>query len=119
MGDSQCDCQASYPCRWAAIERLLMKVILLIGIVALCCAGFADTTKSLSSANLVEPLRPYVRQIANELDKISPERKAALAEIAATIAARLGSGKDVNLTFICTHNSRRPTGLHGTSLSEN
>jgi hypothetical protein len=30
-----------------------------------------------------------------------------LDEIAATIAARLEAGADANLTFICTHNSRR------------
>jgi len=84
-----------------------MKVITSIGIVALCCVGCTVTTKPLSRANLVEPLCPYVSQIASELDEISPDRKVLLAEIGATIAARLGSGEDANLTFICTHNSRR------------
>ena len=84
-----------------------MKVIMSIGIIALCCAGCTVTPRSISHANLVEPLRPYVSKIANESDRISPDRKVFLAEIAVTIAARIESGEDANLTFICTHNSRR------------
>jgi arsenate reductase len=84
-----------------------MKVIMSIGIVALCCAGCRVTPKPPSNADFVEPLRPYVSKIANELNRISPERKVLLAEIAVSTAARLESGEDANLTFICTHNSRR------------
>src|SRR6185369_5740396 len=35
------------------------------------------------------------------------ERKVVLDEIASTITARLEDGHDADLTFICTHNSRR------------
>jgi arsenate reductase len=46
-------------------------------------------------------------EVIGELDSISAERKVVLDEIAATAATRLADGLDANLTFICTHNSRR------------
>lgn len=84
-----------------------MKIITIIGIIALSCIGYTIATMSPSGKKLIEPLRPYVSQIVNELDTISQERTAVLDEIASTITARLESGEDANLTFICTHNSRR------------
>jgi len=48
-----------------------------------------------------------VKEVANELGKGSAERKVVLGEIAASIAAQLEAGNRAQLTFICTHNSRR------------
>jgi len=84
-----------------------MKVMILMVVGALCCAGCTNSTSSLSQADLVEPLVPFVSQTADELHKVPPARRALLADIATATAARLKSGKDANLTFICTHNSRR------------
>jgi arsenate reductase len=84
-----------------------MKPILILGIVALCVGGCSTAPHAQPSANLLPPLRSYVDEVANELDAISDERKVVLGEIAATIAERLGDGVDANVTFICTHNSRR------------
>ena len=95
---------------WGRIEQdviVSMKAIFTIGLIALCCAGCSCTRQSRSNANLLPTLRPYVNEVANELDRVSPERKIVLNEIAASIATRLEAGKPAQLTFICTHNSRR------------
>ena len=85
-----------------------MKPIILVGIVALCATGCATTTATKpSDAKLLPSLRPYVHEVAGDLNSISDERKAMLNDVAATIAKRLEAGGDANLTFICTHNSRR------------
>jgi arsenate reductase len=84
-----------------------MKAIILIGLLALCCAGCSTARPPGSNANLLPTLRPYVREIVNELPRVSAERRAVLDEIATNIAARLQAGKPAQLTFICTHNSRR------------
>jgi arsenate reductase len=71
------------------------------------CSGCTTTRHSNSDANLLPALRPYVNEVAHELAFVTSERRAVLDEIAATIAARLNSGNEAQLTFICTHNSRR------------
>lgn len=45
--------------------------------------------------------------LGNSFDSISEERKKLLIELSDYIANRLKEEKDVSLTFICTHNSRR------------
>lgn len=84
-----------------------MQAIFTIGLVAVGCAGCSHPLPSQANAGLLPPLRPYVNEVANELDAVPEKRKAVLAEIATTIAARLETGADAKLTFICTHNSRR------------
>lgn len=87
-----------------------MKLIATISIVAFFVAGCstaATTPQAEPEAKLLPPLRSYVDEVAGELDTISDERKVVLGQIAASIAARLEDGADANVTFICTHNSRR------------
>jgi arsenate reductase (thioredoxin) len=85
-----------------------MRSIVTLSIVALLCAGCSTTPPPAESkANLLPPLRSYVDEVASELNQISSERKVVLGEIAKTMAARLEEGHDANVTFICTHNSRR------------
>jgi protein-tyrosine-phosphatase len=48
-----------------------------------------------------------VNELAGELDILPAERKVVLGAIAADIVARLEAGQAAQLTFICTHNSRR------------
>jgi arsenate reductase len=86
---------------------LLVKSIIVLSIVAQCGSAFAETPQPPSDARLLPALRPYVNEVARELTTISAERKKVLDEIAATIAARLQRGLQADLTFICTHNSRR------------
>jgi arsenate reductase len=84
-----------------------MKSIITLGIVAFCLAGCSTAPQTQPNANLLPGLRPYVDKVADELGAISDERKVVLGEIAASIAERLEDGVDANVTFICTHNSRR------------
>src|SRR5262245_44872270 len=84
-----------------------MKSIVIPGIIALCLVGCATAPEAKPSATLLPPLRSYSDEVAAELDVLSEERKVVLGEIAATIVTRLEDGHDANLTFICTHNSRR------------
>lgn len=84
-----------------------MKAIITVAIFAVCCAGCSSTRQSQSNEGLLPALRTYVNQVANELAQVPEERKVVLGEIAAALAARLATGEDASLTFICTHNSRR------------
>jgi len=84
-----------------------MKTIINIGIVAICCAACSTTRHSASNSNLLPALRPYVEEIANELEMVSAERRVVLDAIASNIVAQLKAGKPAQMTFICTHNSRR------------
>lgn len=56
---------------------------------------------------MYEVLRAYLNQRASEAGQIESRRRAELAEIAGYIRDRLHRGERVQLTFICTHNSRR------------
>lgn len=84
-----------------------MKKSILAGVVVLWCAACSTTRPSVSNANVLPSLRPYVGQVANELTMVSAERRVVLDAIAADIAAQLEAGKAVQLTFICSQNSRR------------
>jgi len=83
-----------------------MRTIIAIGVVGFC-AGCSTAPQSQSNVNLLPALRPYVKQVAREVETISPERKQVLNAIATDVTARLEAGKSAELTFICTHNSRR------------
>ncbi len=52
-------------------------------------------------------IEAYVALRANELDQIPPERKQELEQLADYIRGCHAKGVAVNLTFVCTHNSRR------------
>ena len=84
-----------------------MNAIFAISIIALCCAECSGADESEPKANLLPALRPYVKEVAGELDKVPAERKVVLNEIVASITAQLEADKPAQLTFICTHNSRR------------
>jgi arsenate reductase len=85
-----------------------MRRLFILSIVALYAAGCSTSPQATSNANLLPPLQSYVGdKVANQLDAVPAERKVVLGEIAASIAERLEQGHDANVTFICTHNSRR------------
>lgn len=57
--------------------------------------------------DLIEPLRPAAEAAAKAASTIPADRRAALRELANAILAEKAAGRVPQLTFICTHNSRR------------
>jgi hypothetical protein len=84
-----------------------MKTIVILSVMTVCVVGCSTDPQAKSDAKLLPPLRSYTHQVAGEANAISVERKIVLDQIAATMVAQLADGHDANLTFICTHNSRR------------
>jgi len=84
-----------------------MKAAFVIALIALGFAGCSTPRQSETHANLLPELKPYVNDVANELGAVSAERREVLDKIATDVATRLEAGKRADLTFICTHNSRR------------
>lgn len=90
------------------INNSHMKASLALPLLALLCgAGCSALRQSSSSTGLLPGLQTYVSEVAAELDKVPAERRLLLNAIATDITARLAAGKRAELTFICTHNSRR------------
>ncbi len=56
---------------------------------------------------VIEPLRPYVEQVLSDLSEIPDDRKAVLEQIANDVSEQIKSNNQAQLTYICTHNSRR------------
>jgi arsenate reductase len=52
-------------------------------------------------------VRTLARKLSAQFQEIPEERKAILAKIADYIQKKYDAGDDINLVFICTHNSRR------------
>ncbi len=57
--------------------------------------------------SLLQNINLKTHEIKNLFDSINEERKILLISFADYISEKLKSGKEINLTFICTHNSRR------------
>jgi arsenate reductase len=80
-----------------------------LALLAVCfsLASCSTSRPAGSSGQMFAGLRPYVNQVVSELGTIPADRKELLGEIAASISTQLEAGKAAQLTFICTHNSRR------------
>ena len=52
-------------------------------------------------------IKENIQKLINRIDEISDDRKILLDEFADFISEQLDENKEVNLIFICTHNSRR------------
>ena len=85
----------------------IMKVFISIALVGLFCGSCATNRQSRLHANLLPELQPYVKEVASQAESVALERKEVLNVIVADITTRLREGKRADLTFICTHNSRR------------
>ena len=72
--------------------------VLVIGVIFNARAGEND---------LLEPLRPSAKRAISEFDQIGAERKKELQQAASFIRGKSDQGKAADVTFICTHNSRR------------
>jgi hypothetical protein len=89
------------------VKTAFTKVTLLAALLPLGAAGCASWQTAAQPPKLLPALEPYVREVAGELDKVPAERRGVLTAIAGDISAQLAAGKPANLTYICTHNSRR------------
>jgi hypothetical protein len=80
-----------------------------ITIVTLTCLFALPLTAGAEKNRqpLYPKVRKYVESAINEFDQIQDQRKRELETLAFFIRNRLKDNKPVNLTFICTHNSRR------------
>ncbi|HYG37906.1 MAG TPA: protein-tyrosine-phosphatase [Cytophagales bacterium] len=63
-----------------------------------------NTTKT---NNIFPELSNYIKDLINDFDQISSERKVLLSKLSAFIANKVKNNLPVRLIFICTHNSRR------------
>lgn len=70
-------------------------------------AKSAEAPQSEPQASVPASVGNYIDAFLAEEDTISSDRKAQLKKIAVYIEEKVKSNSPVNLTFICTHNSRR------------
>jgi protein-tyrosine-phosphatase len=84
--------------------KLRSKIAALTVLLA-AVTGFVPTFGA--EQQVLETLQPAVKAAVSEFAQISADRKKELSEAASFIEARKQAGNVANLTFICTHNSRR------------
>jgi arsenate reductase len=93
----------------------MRKLFLLFPLlVAIACEQPAQP-EAVSTNTITEKKQPsmfpavqsYMDSLVSEFELIPEERKTALKQMAAYIKAQKDSAHPVELTFICTHNSRR------------
>jgi len=68
--------------------------------------GFMNTAYS-SEDDVLEPVLPYIEKLTGEFDQIPADRQKDLKKAALFIRSKVQAGEPAQLTFICTHNSRR------------
>mgnify|MGYP001563967033 FL=1 len=64
-------------------------------------------SKPEESKAMYPDLSTYIESVVADMDAIPEERKAQLKKIALFVQTKKLSNEPANLTFICTHNSRR------------
>ncbi len=70
--------------------------------------GFSFIGMANASPDDVLPkIHPYISKITHEFGQIPPERQQQLKKAALFIRSKIQAGEAAQLTFICTHNSRR------------
>ena len=82
---------------------------ILIGLLAVV-AGWpaqAGNQKEGTKVHVHAKLAKYIQERIGEFEQIPEERQAELKQLAGLVRARLAHNEPCNLTFICTHNSRR------------
>lgn len=65
------------------------------------------TTSDNKNIKMYPELSTYIESVVVEIDAIPQERKNELKKIALFVKTKKQSNEPANLTFICTHNSRR------------
>lgn len=84
-----------------------MKTLLLKTLFVVVIISTLQVSSEGQNAVFYPELQKHIEQALQEFGEISKERKIELAQIAKFVKENLNTGKPVQLTFICTHNSRR------------
>lgn len=91
-------------------------IAMLMGLLAMLIACNApqkadkqakSTMTELTAPGFHAELSDYMDNLIKQFSEIPDERKAKLKEIAAYVRQQKADGESAQLTFICTHNSRR------------
>lgn len=92
------------------ITKILKPAALACLILLAACENAPQDSKESQMNTTESPyaaLDAYTAGRKQEFDQIAPERKESLTALAGFISAKLRSAQIPQLTFICTHNSRR------------
>jgi len=84
------------------MKTLFTLLVLMAGLTS---ANLADN--AAADRGLYPALESFLKETTGEFKLIDNERKEALKLLAASIHESMGKHETVQLTFICTHNSRR------------
>lgn len=60
-----------------------------------------------AETNVLPTVRPLIAQVTKEFDQIPADRQKELKKIALFVKSKAAANETAQLTFICTHNSRR------------
>jgi hypothetical protein len=85
----------------------MSRVASLAGLLTLAAATVQGAVLGADPTPLNDALHRYVDKRKAEFDQIPEERKQQLKKLALYVRARIAAGESAQLTFICTHNSRR------------
>ena len=80
-----------------------LATIMMLSVAALS----AQQPVAAGNADILESLAPAVATATAGFDKIPEDRQRELKKVALFIHSKAGAGEAAQVTFICTHNSRR------------
>ncbi len=80
----------------------MLKIIFTVSLTFVLSSFMTETPTKLRP-----DLQKYCETLPQEFSQITEERKADLHEIGDFVVKKLKANEPVNLTYICTHNSRR------------
>jgi hypothetical protein len=69
--------------------------------------GSSTSVQPAAAAELYPQVESYVSESASQFDQIPADRRQQLKKVALFIRSRMNSAQRAELTFVCTHNSRR------------
>ncbi|HWA33266.1 MAG TPA: hypothetical protein VG737_04005 [Cyclobacteriaceae bacterium] len=80
-----------------------MNRLLIVSLITVSLMSFTPNKK----ASIYAPVAKNIESYSKEFDLIPEDRKKALKKLALFVESKVKAGEKADLTFICTHNSRR------------
>ena len=88
-------------------RSFIARLLVTVAVSALALGGCEKKSKG-GQGNLNPQLEAYVTRVVGEgFDAIPDERKQRLRRLAEFVGEKRAAGESADLTYICTHNSRR------------